>query len=75
MFAAIAKVLSPPAHPDTYKKEFSIHGKTYKGIPHRNKNYFDSISLIAYDLKPNHFHLVLEQVSDGFVEKLMRFVD
>jgi putative transposase len=68
----LADYLSPLAHPDTYKKEFTIKGQTFEGTPHKNKNYFNDISLIAFDLKPNHFHLLLHQKNKGSIEKFMR---
>lgn len=64
--------LSPPAHPDILKKEFTVKGRKYKGIPHRTKNYSDKIILLAYSLHPNHFHILVQQKTKGYLEKFMR---
>lgn len=54
------------------KKTFSVRGKTFKGIPHQPKNYHNKVELIAYDLEPNHFHLVVREIVKGSIEKLIR---
>mgnify|MGYP001567345432 CR=1 FL=1 len=64
--------LTLPAHPDTYKRNFTVKGRTFQGVPHRTKNYFNNINLIAYNLMPNHFHLLLHQITQGSLENLMR---
>lgn len=68
----LKEYLTAPAHPDTYKKEFSINGQTFKGAPYRTKNYVNDISLVAYSLEPNHFHLLLQQLTKGSLQKFMR---
>jgi putative transposase len=64
--------LSPPPSLDSTKAEFTIKGRTYTGVPHQPKNYFNKIELIAYSLKPNHFHLILHQMTKGAQSDLMR---
>lgn len=68
----LSDYLSAPKDPRAIKKEFKVKDQTFRGIPHQPKNYFDSIELIAYDLKPDHFHLILHQVTKGSVEKFLR---
>lgn len=68
----LKEYLSPPLDSSAVKQEFTIKGKTYKGVPHRTKNYNGKLNLLAYNLKPSSFHLLLEQTSNGHVEKFMR---
>lgn len=64
--------LTPPPDSETVKKTFSVKGRTYRGIPHQPKNYFNEVELIAYSLMPDHFHLLLSQKLPGSLEKLIR---
>lgn len=64
--------LSPPQDPTAAKRQFTVKGKTYTGTPHQPKNYFRAVELISFCLRPDHFHLVLHQVEDSSVEKLIR---
>lgn len=64
--------LSPLGDPESKKKTFTVNGRTFKGTPHQPKNYYEKVELIAYRLKPDHFHLLLHQKTAGSVEKLLR---
>lgn len=64
--------LGPPPHPHKIKKSFSIKGRTYQGIPHQPKNYFNEIDLIAYSLRPDHFHLLLCQKTRGSLGRFIK---
>jgi putative transposase len=64
--------LSTPLDPESSKKDFVVNGKVYKGIPHQPKNFFNKINLIAYGLKPNSFHLILQQTTDGSIVSFIR---
>lgn len=64
--------LTPPADPTTTKKQFSVQGKTYHGIPHQPKNYHKRIDLLAYSLISNSFHLLIKQNEEGAVEAFVR---
>lgn len=64
--------LTPPSHPDGHRRDFIIKGRRFQGVPHRPKNYFEKVYLIAYNLMPNHFHLLLYQSTPGCIEKFMR---
>ena len=68
----IEEYLLSPKDPKSLKKEFKVKGKTFKGIPHQPKNYFNQVELVAYSLLPNHFHLLVRQLSEGVVEKFVR---
>ena len=40
--------------------------------PHLNKNYYQKITLLAFVLMPNHFHLLLKQKEPRCIEGFMR---
>lgn len=62
--------LSTPG--ETAKKEFTVNGRIFRGVPHQPKNHFNQVELLAYSLMPNHFHLVLHQKTRGSIERFMR---
>lgn len=67
--------LSPPPSPQQLqqaKQTFTLQGVSFKGIPRQLKNYHEEISLLAYCLMPNHFHLLIKQNSKNSIEKFMR---
>lgn len=64
--------LSAPQHPDSLKKAFEVHGRTFQGTPHQPKNYFNQVELLAYSLMPDHFHLILHQKTLGSLESFIR---
>lgn len=64
--------LTAPKDPDSTKKVFKVNGHTFRGIPHQPKNYCKDVELIAYALMPDHFHLLLHQVTRGSLEKFIR---
>lgn len=64
--------LTPPPQLNNCKKAFMIRGRTFQGTPHQPKNYFDKVHLIAYNLMPDHFHLLLQQITKESLEKFMR---
>ena len=64
--------LSAPKDPNNIKKDFTVHGRKFRGTPHMPKNYLNKVELIAYSLKPNHFHLLLHQVTRGSLENFIR---
>lgn len=61
-----------PVSQEANKKKFTVNGRTFQGVPHQPKNYFNRINLIAYTLAPNHFHLLLRQLSRGSLESFMK---
>src|SRR3989344_3904247 len=64
--------LSTPKAPETNKKDFTINGRVFRGIPHQPKNYSKKIDLIAYNLKPDYFHLLLHQKAHKSLQAFMR---
>lgn len=64
--------LSTPQDSNRFKKVFNIKGRSYRGLPHQPKNYFDKVVLIAYNLTPNSFHLILNQKAHGAIERFIR---
>lgn len=64
--------LTAPADSESVKKVFTVNGRTFRGIPHQPKNFFNKVDLIAYSLMPDHFHLLIRQVTKGSLEKLIR---
>jgi hypothetical protein len=68
----IKDYLSPAKDPASIKQSFQVNGKTFQGIPHQPKNYFNHVQLLGYSLMPGHFHLIVYQTTKGSVEKFMR---
>lgn len=64
--------LSTPKDPESNKKDFTINGRLFRGVPHQPKNYFNKVELIAYSLKPDHFHLILHPKTQKFLQAFMR---
>lgn len=64
--------LSSPREAESIKKEFKVGNRTFRGIPHQPKNYSQSVELVAYSLRPDHFHLLLHQKSQGAIQSLLR---
>src|SRR3989344_5108021 len=63
--------LCAPKAPENTTTEFTVKGRTYKGVPHQPKNYLNKVELIAYSLKPDHFHLVLHQKTQKSLQAFM----
>lgn len=63
--------LTPPDR-QSAKKTFTVNGRVFKGVPHQPKNYYNKVELIAYSLRPNHFHLILRETSKGSLERFIR---
>lgn len=64
--------LTAPQQSENVKKVFTVHGRTFRGIPHQPKNYFNKVELIAYNLRPDRFHLLLKQKTQGSLESFIR---
>lgn len=64
--------LTVPADPDSTKKTFTVNERTFRGIPHQPKNYFDKVELVAFSLCPGHFHLLINEKESGSLEKFLR---
>lgn len=68
----IKDYLTPPQDPNEVKEEFDINGKKFFGVPHQPKNFFGQIDLVSYNLRPNSFHLVLNEKAKGAIESFLR---
>ena len=68
----LEEYLTPPKNESSIEKDFEVRGRTFKGTPHQPKNYLNKVELIAYNLMPDHFHLLVHQVTKGSVESFIR---
>lgn len=68
----LEEYLSAPSSNESKKAEFTVKGRVYRGIPHQPKNYLNKVELIAYNLKPNHFHLLLHQKTKKSLQAFIR---
>ncbi len=68
----LKEYLSPVNIQESRKQTFIVRGRTFNGVPHQPKNYHGHIELSAYSLLPDHFHLLIKQISERSLEKLMR---
>ena len=66
--------LTPPPKPNDLKVLFTLKGGTFKGIPRQPKNFHKEIMLLAYCLMPNHFHLLIRQLSKNSMPSFMRSI-
>lgn len=66
--------LTFPHDRESVKKDFTVHGRIFRGAPHQPKNYFNKVELIAYCLMPDSFHLLLRQITKGSLESFIRSV-
>ena len=51
---------------------FTLQGRTFKGVKKPVKNFQKEISLIAYCLMPNHFHILLKQINKDSMTSFIR---
>jgi len=70
----LKEYLSPQYDNFKLKKEFTLQGETFKGVPRQPKNYYGKIDLISYCLMPNHFHFLLKQVSNNQMQEFVRSI-
>lgn len=68
----LKEYLSPREKSENLKIIFSLQGESFKGLPRQPNNYYKEIELIAYCLMPNHFHLLIKQISKNSMEKFIR---
>ncbi len=64
--------LTPTPAPESTKKIFTIKGRTFRGTPHQPKNHFNKVSLLAYSLMPDHFHLIIQEMAPKALESFIR---
>lgn len=68
----LEEYLSPLKAPESIKKDFTVNGRVFRGTPHQPKNYLGKVELLAYNLQPDHFHLLLHQKKEDSLQALMR---
>jgi|SRR3989344_3254607 len=68
----IKEYLSPPPDISQLKTQFILQGETFKGLRRLPRNYYKKITLIAYCLLPNHFHLLINQNSTDDMQEFIR---
>jgi len=66
--------LSYPNISQKQKISFYLKGGTFQGMPKQPKNFHNRITLFAYCLMPNHFHLLLQQTDKDDMKLFMRSV-
>lgn len=65
----LKEYLSPSPDKETLKKDITLKGVTFKGIPKQIINYSDQINLLAFCLMPNHVHLLIKQKEKDSIKK------
>ena len=68
----LKEYLSPPPRPEDIIKIFTLQGSTFKGIARQPNNYYQKIELVAYCLMPNHFHLLIKQITKDSMSSFMK---
>ena len=56
------------------QKTFTLEGSSFKGVMKPPKNFSKEITLLAYCLMPNHFHLLVKQTEDRSIDSFMRSI-
>jgi putative transposase len=71
----LKEALSPISKLQKVEKfEVEINGITFLKPKRQPKNFYNKVDLIAYALMPNHFHLLIKQNDQEFMETFMRSV-
>lgn len=70
----LKEALLPPEKLSQTPKTFTLKGSSFKGVMKPPKNFADQISLLAYCLMPNHFHLLIRQSEDRAIDSFMRSI-
>jgi len=68
----LKQYLSKPPNKSTLIKSFTLQGATFKGVARQPKNYYKGVTLLAFCLMPNHFHLLIKQSQQSNIEHFMR---
>lgn len=66
--------LSPPPQRTDLLTPFTLKGSTFRGITRQPNNYHQQITLLAYCLMPNHFHLLIRQKSPTVIKSFMQSI-
>lgn len=70
----LEEYLSPPKDAQSTQKEFLVKGRKFKGVPHQPKNYFSKVELVAYNLNPGSFNLLLHQKEGSTISNFIRSI-
>ena len=69
----LKEALSPSTKKDNLPKvRVSVQGTSFDRPIRPPKNLHSQIELVAYCLMPNHFHLLIKQITKGAMETFMR---
>jgi putative transposase len=53
---------------------FTLKGLSFQGVMKPPKNFSNEVSLLAYCLMPNHFHLLIKQAKERSIDLFMRSI-
>jgi len=70
----LKEALSNPKSIPINKTIFTLKGGTFKGIRKLPKNFYSNITLLAYCLMPNHFHLLIQQTNERDIKLFMQSI-
>jgi len=65
----LKEYISPPPDPKTLLQDFTLQGRTFKGVAKQINNYYKEIQLLAFCLMPNHLHLLIKQKDKNTIKK------
>lgn len=60
--------------PEKVITSFDLRGRTFKATKRPVKNYSEEISLMAYCLMPNHFHMLIRQDNKNSMTSFVRSI-
>ncbi len=66
--------LSPPPKKNAVLKIFTLQGLPFKGVPRMPKNFVNDLELHTYCLMPNHFHLLIKQLTEDAMRSFMNSI-
>ena len=70
----LKEALSPSLARSDLATTVNLQGSTFKGVPRMPKNFHETISLHAYCLMPNHFHLLAKQRESQTISAFMQSI-
>ncbi len=71
----LKEYLSPLLPESKVKKtKFTLQGQTFKALPRTPKNYSEDVELVAYCLMPNHWHMLIKQLSEKPMSEFIRSI-
>lgn len=67
----LKQYLSPPS-PHSDQRTLVLNGKTYTVETRKPNNFHGKVTLLAYCLMPNHFHLLIKQTAKNNITSFMK---